>query len=203
MKTATLIYKKIENIPEGEPFTSTQFLGLGARASIDQALSRLCKKVFIVRVTRGIFVRPIVSQYVGKVMPSPQKIVDAYARAKGVTIQVQGAEAARRFGLSTQMPVQSVFYTSGTSKRFKLGELEILLKHVSSKKIVCPGSTVGLAITALWYLGKKNISTETIEKIKVKMLPLEFEALKTEIPSMPAWMADMFYKYESEKKNVR
>jgi len=202
MKVAGSILKKIEEIPEGEPFSSTQFLGLGPRAGIDQALSRLVKKGFIARVTRGVFVRPEVSRYVGAVMPGPYKVVEAYARAKGFTIQVQGAEAVRRFGLSTQMPIQPVFYTSGPSKRFKLGKLEVFLKHVSSKKLVCSNSKAGLAITALWYLGKANVNSKVIESIRKKMLPSEFQELKVAIPSMPAWMADTFHRYESERKNA-
>lgn len=200
MKTATLISKKIEGIPEGEPFTSSQFLGLGARASIDQALSRLVKKGLIARVTRGMFVRPEVSQYVGKVMPGPQAVVEAYARARGLIFQDQGAEAVRRFGLSTQMPVQPVYYTNGPSKQFKLGKLTVRFKHVSPKKLVRPGSKVGLAVTALWYLGKRNVNSKIIEAIKKKLLPSEFEELKVAIPSMPAWMADKFHRYESESR---
>jgi len=202
MKAATLIAQKIENIPEGEPFTSSQFLGLGARASVDQALSRLVKKGLIARVTRGIFVRPEMSKYVGKAMPGLNKVVEAYARAKGLTIQVQGAEAVRRFGLSTQMPVQPIYYTSGPSKQFKLGALNVRLKHVSLKKLVRPGTKAGLAVTALWYLGKENVNSTVIDAIRKKMLPSEFEELKVAIPSMPAWMADMFYRYENESKRA-
>lgn len=202
MRVATSILKKIEEIPTGEPFTSTQFLGLGPRASVDQALSRLFKSGVIARVTRGVYVRPEVSQYVGKVMPGPIKVIEAYARSSGVTIQVQGAEAARRFGLSTQMPVRSIYYTSGPSKRFKLGKLEVILKHVSSKKLVCSGSKAGLAITALWYLGKENVNSEIFNTIKKKMLPSEYDELKIAIPFMPAWMADKFFHYESEIRHV-
>lgn len=202
MKVAALILKNVEEIPTGEPFTSTQFLGLGPRASIDQSLSRLIKKGVITRITRGVFVRPEISRYVGKVIPGPNKVVETYARVKGLTIQVHGAEAVRRFGLSTQMPVQSVFYTSGSSKRFKLGELEVFLKHVSPKKLVCPRSKAGLAITALWYLGKKNVNSNVIGTIRKKMLPSEFQELKVAIPLMPAWMADRFYMYEKEQRRI-
>jgi hypothetical protein len=202
MKAATKIFKKIEEIPKGEPFISTQFLGFGPRASIDQALSRLVKNGVISRIARGLFVRPEMSQYVGKVIPGLNKVIEAYARAKGITIQIQGAEAVRRFGLSTQMPVQPVFNTSGPSRKFKLGELNVTLKHVSPKKLVCPGSKAGQAITALWYLGKENINASVIETIMKKMLPLEFEELKVAIPLMPAWMADAFHHYEREKKRA-
>jgi len=43
-------------------------------------------------------------------MPEPSKVAQAIARAHGETVQVQGAEAARLLGLTTQMPLQAVFY---------------------------------------------------------------------------------------------
>jgi len=61
-KTAKLIRERIEAMPIGEPFTPTAFLECGTRASVDQTLSRLVKAGSIERVTRGVFVRPEVTQ---------------------------------------------------------------------------------------------------------------------------------------------
>jgi len=116
MTTAGTIRNHIKGIAIGEPFTSIQFNGLGTRASIDQALSRLVKGGEIVRVSRGVFVRPKNSRYVGQVMPELSKVAQAIANAHGETIQVHGAEAARLLGLTTQMPLQSLFYTSGRNR---------------------------------------------------------------------------------------
>jgi len=54
--------ERIEAMPIGEPFTPTAFLECGTRASVDQTLSRLVKAGSIERVTRGVFVRPEVTQ---------------------------------------------------------------------------------------------------------------------------------------------
>jgi len=203
MKTAALILKKIEALPEGELFASAQFLGLGLRANIDQILSRLIKKGVIVRVSRGLFVRAKMNPHVGPVIPGPYKVVEAYARTHGLAIQVHGAEALRQFGLSTQVSVRPIFYTSGPSRRFRIGELTVVLKHVSPKKMVHAGSKVGLAITALWYLGKNQVTPTVIEAINKKLLTDEVEILKAELHSMPSWMADIFYHHAENKKHVR
>ncbi|MFZ9478269.1 MAG: DUF6088 family protein, partial [Steroidobacteraceae bacterium] len=78
-KTAELIRQRIEAMPIGEPFTPTAFLECGTRASVDQTLSRLVKAGSIERVTRGVFVRPEVSRFVGKVSPSPLKVAETVA----------------------------------------------------------------------------------------------------------------------------
>src|SRR5260370_22441869 len=81
MTTAGTIRNHIKEIAIGEPFTSTQFNGLGTRASVDQALSRLVKRGEIVRVSRGVFVRPKNSRYAGQGMPELSKVAQAIATA--------------------------------------------------------------------------------------------------------------------------
>src|SRR5437016_6022508 len=85
MKIAELIHNRIEQIQPGEPFTPAVFLELGSRAVVDQTLSRLVKVGEILRVTRGVFMRPKKSRYLGNVMPEPFKLAETFA--KGETIQ--------------------------------------------------------------------------------------------------------------------
>src|SRR5580704_9668342 len=146
MTTVEAIRSHIKRIAAGEPFTSTQFVGTGRRAAVDQALSRFVKRGEIIRVTRGVFVRPKKNRYVGEVMPGPSKVAQAVASAHGEMIQVQGAEAARLMGLTTQMPLQSVFYTSGPNRRLKIGKLQLVLKHVTPRKLALSGRPSGLAL---------------------------------------------------------
>jgi hypothetical protein len=138
------------------------------------------------------------SRYVGQVMPEPSKVAQAIANAHGETIQVHGAEAARLLGLTTQMPLQSVFYTSGRNREIKLGKLRLILKHVAARKLALSGRPSGLALSALWYIGKEQVSPRTIEAIRAKLTPEAFEEFKAETRSMPAWMADTLLRYEQE-----
>lgn len=80
-KTAELIRERIEAMPIGEPFTPAAFFECGTRASVDQTLSRLVKAESIEHVTRGVFARPEVSRFVGKVMPEPLKVAETVAKA--------------------------------------------------------------------------------------------------------------------------
>lgn len=194
--TAELIRHRIEEMPAGEPFTPASLLECGTRASVDQSLSRMVKAGLIERVTRGVFVRPEISSHVGKVMPEPLKVAQILAKSTGAVIQVHGAEAARRLELTTQMPMQSVFSTSGPSKRIRVGKMEIRLQHVSPRKLALAGRPAGLALAALWYLGKSEVSPRTIEKVRSKLSSCEFEALRSATSAMPAWMSDVFIRYE-------
>jgi len=197
-KTAELIRQRIEAMPIGEPFTPTAFLGCGTRASVDQTLSRLVKAGSIERVTRGVFVRPEVSRFVGKVMPEPFKVAETVAKTTGAIVQVHGAEAARRLELTTQVPTQSVFMTSGPSKRFRVGNTEIRLQHVCQRKLALAGRPAGIALAAMWYLGKNELTPALVEKIRGKLGASEFEALKSATSAMPAWMSDAIFRNEQK-----
>jgi hypothetical protein len=203
MKTTSRIEQYIQKTPRGTPFTATVLMKHGARAAVDQALCRLASAGKIVRLTRGVYVRPEESRYVSQVLPEPFKVVEAIAKKTNEIVQVSGAEAARQFGLSTQVPAQPIFLTTGPSKRFNIGNLEVTLKHVSRKKIPFPESKVGLAILALWYLGKKLVTHQTIEKIKKKLTPTEFEKFQSSREYMPAWMSNVVLQYKNMKEIER
>jgi len=193
MSTAETIRKHVLRIRRGEPFTNTRLLKLGSRASVDKTLSRLVDEGVIQRIARGVFVRPRENRFIGSVMPDASRVVEVMARDHGETIQVHGAEAARRFKLSTQVPTLPVFYTSGPSRELKMGNLTVRLRHVSRRKLLLAGKRPGLALSALWYLGKNNMSASVISAIRAGLTAEEFEMLKN--TDLPAWMAEALAKH--------
>ena len=196
MKTPVLIRELVQALPQGTPFAASMFFETGARATVYQALSRLVSGGEIERVKRGIFVRPRESRFVGKIPPSAQEVAEVVARVSGGALQINGAEAAQRLGLSTQVPTKSVYYTTGKSSRFRVGQLEVTLKHVSPRKMALGAGPAGEALTALWYLGKKQVTPQVIGQIKSRMPADEYDVLKNASALMPAWMAESVRRYE-------
>jgi hypothetical protein len=197
MKTTGAIKALVEQLSVGEPFTTRVFMPLGPRTAVDQTLSRLVRAGAIARVGRGVFVKPRISAYVGAVTPEPLKVAQAIASANGETVQVHGAEAARRLELSTQMPTRAVFYTSGASRRLLVKGTSVELRHAAPRKLALAGRPAGLALSALWYLGKKQTTPVVLERIKNRLPPEEFEALKSAMAYMPAWMAQAIRRHEA------
>jgi hypothetical protein len=193
------IRNRIAGMPAGEPFLSARFLDLGSRPAVDQALSRLVKAGTIARVMRGVFVRPKKSQFVTQVLPSPFEIARALATSTGVVVDIQGAEAVRYFKLSTQVPIKSVFFTSGPSRHLKLGHTELVLRHVALRKLALAGRPAGLALAALWYLGKKGVTVEILAKVLNTLDPAEREAFRGARSMMPAWMTSTLLQYEGSQ----
>lgn len=198
MSVSEQIRGKAERLPLGQPVTFKEFMGFGSRAAVDQALSRLVRAGVLSRPARGIYVRPKRSPFVGEVPPEPAKMAEAIAQASGAVVQIHGAEAARRLGFSTQVPARPIFYTNGPNRRFRLGGMEVTLKHVSPRKLALAGRMAGVALTALWYLGKNSVTPLTIEQVRRRLSAEEFEALRKATKIMPGWMHDAFLRHENE-----
>lgn len=179
----TLINEK----PLGQPFTNTGFLHLGPRSSINKALSRLVNTDVIVRITRGVYVLPKQNRYIGNVMPDVHDVLKVIARQSGETIQLHGAEAARRLKLSSQVPVIPIFFTSGRSRKIAIGKLAVELKHASHRKLQLAGTRAGLALVALWFLGSGEVTNEIVDSIKATLTGDEYQLLVN--ADIPIWMA--------------
>ena len=196
MSTSQAIRERIASQPAGEPFTPALFAGLGSRAAIDQALMRLVKAGSVERIGHGLYLVPKAGRFGIKAMPAPELVARTVAEAEGATIEVHGAEAARRLGLSTQMPAQAVFQTTGSPRQIRLGQLVVRLQHVAPRKLALAGRPAGQALSALWYLGRSQVTPDTFKQIAKKLPAGEFAALSGAKASMPAWMVEALTRYE-------
>ena len=189
MSTAQAIRSRIGSLPRGTPFTSSRFADLGTRGSVHRALSRLTRSGEIERVSRGVFVRPRKSCFVGNVFPAVADVVRTRAKANGETVQVHGAEAVRRLGLSTQVPTVPVFHTSASSRTIRVGDTTVRMIHTSNRRrLQLAGEPAGLALSALWYLGKEGVTPDAVATVAVALSREQFQRLRS--AKMPAWMAD-------------
>jgi Family of unknown function (DUF6088) len=192
----------ILNLPEGESFSSNALRSFASTENIRQILNRLVKSGEIKRVARGIFVKPKRLSS-GEQLPSSFEIAETLTKSTGETIIVHGAEAARQLQLTTQVPMRLVFYTNGNTRTLKIANRTIRLKHVNPSRLIAPGTMAGLVISALLYLGRDAVTTDTISAIKQRISKAEFKETIALTEKMPAWMSDIFYKYQQENVNEK
>ncbi len=165
-------------------------MSCGPRSAIDKVLSRLTQEGKIIRLSRGIFVRPKKNSYIGFVMPDVTEVIQKKAQIKGERIQVHGGEAANKLGLSTQVPLIPVYYTSASSRTYRIGKLTVKMIHTSNPRLLqfsC--EPAGIAISALWYIGKNNVTTEMVTTIKKRIGLQEFNKLRS--ANLPLWMVEL------------
>ena len=200
MSISKEIIRKIKSLRRGKPFLSNDFLKFGSRAAVDQVLARLVKAGEIKRIKRGLFVKPERNAYVGEVLPGAEEVARFLAKQTGAKLAISGAEAARRFGFTTQVSSQSVFLTDGPSRNYRLGNQEVRLKHVAPRKVALAGRPAGEALSALWYLGSDEVSPSTFERIEERLPQEEFSVLVKNREVMPGWMRDALHQYQKERQ---
>ncbi len=172
-------------LPQAVPVSAKELLHLGSRAAIDQSLSRLVRRGQILRAGRGRYVRPVETRF-GKRPPSVEATAEALANTRGETIAPSGAASANAMGLTTQVPVQAIYLTSGKSRRVALEKQTIEFRHAPGWQLL-PGPA-GNAIRALSWIGPERIG-EAVPLLR--RLPastaLEIASVRSR---MPTWMAE-------------
>jgi hypothetical protein len=186
-------------LAEAKPFVIANVLSFGTRAAVDQAITRLVKEGTIERVTRGMYMRPGVDEYVGKVFPSAEEIVAALASETNAVFDVHGALAAVELGLTTQHPMSTIFLTTGRSRVIAIGKSRIFLRHQAASKLALSGTRAGLALRALEYLGQREVTMSTLGKVKSKLKKEEFANLSEARGAMSSWLSDQFFYFENSE----
>lgn len=182
------IRRKIRAKPRGWVFTPQAFTGIGPRTAVDQALSRLRRKGEIRRLGQGLYEFPRFHPHIGILSPSPEAIAEALAEKTQTQIMVSGAQAANVLGLSTQVPAHNIFLTDGRSRTIKVGNQEVVLKHVAPSKMLGAGTRGGLVIQALRSLGTSNIEEAPVASVSQKLPPSVKSEIKRLTPAAPGWL---------------
>jgi len=181
------IRKRIRAMHRGAVFTPRQFANLGTRAAIDQALSRLQRSGQIRRLTRGVYEFPKIHPKIGVLSPSLEGVAKAVALRTGSRISVSGAKAANLLGLSTQVPMQNIFWTEGPSRTIRIGNQTVTLKHVAPSKMIAAGTEAGMVIQAIRSLGERGIHEVPVNTLAAKLPRPVKKAVRRLAPAAPAW----------------
>jgi len=174
-------------LPQGAAFRAKELLHLGARAGVDQALSRLERSGALARIGRGLYVRPTSGRF-GPRSPSAGKVVNTLASATGEIIAAHGAVAANALGLTTQTPVRTIYLTSGRSRNVKVGGQVVELRHAPEWELLLPGQAAGDALRALSWAGKSR-AHETVSALRQRLKPADRKDLLGLRGRMPTWLA--------------
>ncbi len=75
---------------------------------------------------RGVYDKPAYSNLLQEVAaPDPEQIAEALARSYNWTIAPSGNTALNLLGLSTQVPANWVFISSGPYKKYEFGSVKL------------------------------------------------------------------------------
>ncbi len=152
------ILTRAGGLAEGTPVSSRTFLDLGTEPAIRNVLLRLLRLHKLLRVGRGIYVMPVVSRF-GSSAPSAHRFIEELSKQSGEDIVSSGATTANALGLTTQVPVQMVYWTSGRSRKLNLGKLVLHLEHVAAWQLALAKEPSGEIVRALAWAGPERVHT--------------------------------------------
>lgn len=190
---ASKIIRRIRTKQHGWVFTPKDFLDLGTRSNVDFVLHQLVQQQTIRRIGRGVYDFPVKHPKLGMLAPSTDNILRAVATQTGEIIQPSGAEAANWLGLSTQVPAQPLYLTSGRTRNVTIGNETIRLKHTSVTPLRGQPDKTTLMVQALLYMGKQHIN-DTIVKTCARQLSTRQKVdLRHMAAQVPGWLTPVIH----------
>ncbi len=174
--------------PEATPIQAEDLLHLGERAAVSRALSRLAHCERLMRVCRGIYMRPIQTRF-GLRAPSLHNALASLSELWDVTIVPNGGDAANWLGLTTQNTVRSVYLTSGPNRVLYFGAHRVELLHAPSWQLAAPNRNAGTVIRAVAWLGPREVE-KSFDAVLPKLSAEDLSELLAARTVMPSWMAE-------------
>ena len=179
--------QRIEAMPEDcilfrsdFPEYHTEFVG--------SILSELTTKGILVKIAHGIYTKPRESKF-GVVLPSVDKVVQAIAVRDNAEVLPSGMTALNVLGLSTQVPMNYTYLTTGSERTVNLSNRKVVLKRGVPKNFCYATRLISLLVQALKALKKENVGDSELNVIRQLVLKeTDKDTLVKDVDMMPAWM---------------
>lgn len=182
------ILKKIGKAKRGSLFFPEYFSAFGSARTVAKSLSRLTKAGELYRVAPGIYVRPKKDKVLGIVLPGIEEIAEAIRKRDKARIVPTGSYALYKLGLTTQVPMNVVYFTDSTARKIKVGKQTITFKRASARNLSAIGDTSMLVIQALKTIGKDKVTKEELHKIKELLNQEKPFHLQHDLKIAPEWI---------------
>ncbi|MBK7489060.1 MAG: hypothetical protein IPI74_04445 [Bacteroidales bacterium] len=188
VSTDDQILKKIRKAKRGTLFFIDDFASIGNKKTVGKALERLVNSGELHRVATGIYVRPVNDELLGVVLPGIEEIAEAIRKRDKARIVPTGSYALYKLGLTTQVPMNVVYYTDSTARKIKVGKQTITFKRASARNLSAIGDTSKLVIQALKTIGKDKVTEEELGKIRELLKQEKPFHMQHDLKIAPEWI---------------
>lgn len=155
---------------------------------VGSTLAELTESGVLFKMAQGIYVKPQKSRF-GLVLPSIEKIVQAIAMRDNAEVLPTGTTALNALGLSTQVPMNYSYLTSGSERTIKLANRQVVLKRGVPKNFCYKTRLIALLTQALRALKQENVGDSELQIIRELIAKeTDKESLAKDVDAMPGWM---------------
>lgn len=199
-KIAQEVKKRIADGGNGKIYFANNFSDLQNDQTVTKALQRLSEEGFLIRLSKGIYLYPESTRF-GILTPSVDDIVKAIAERDNALILPTGSTALNKLGFSSQVPMNAVYLTTGSTRTLKIGNRKLSLKHSAPRNFAYKGTLMPLIVESLKELVESSIDKEVIGKIEkiVSSLPeTDFNLFVDDLQYAPQWIRTIIQKVIKE-----
>lgn len=161
---------------------------------ISKLLSAAADEGRLMRLSGGIFMKPANTAY-GVAMPSMLQIAEAIAERDHVQILPVGETAENLFGLSEQVPMKTMFLTSGSARAININGRVLQFKRGVPRNFAYKDKHLAAFCQALKSIGDGNLTDEQMSVIYEVMKHYRNSAeARADILLMPLWIRRLLTK---------
>ncbi len=182
------IESKITKTSRGEIFFISDFTKYGSEANVRQVLSRLEKESIIERIAFGIYLKPKKDEVLGVIYPNLDEIARKIAKRDKARIVPTGSYALFLLGLTTQIPLNTVYLTDGSQRVVKIGNRSIKFKRSVPKTFAIKDDLLQLVVQSLKEIGQKNSTEDFLLKLQKSVIKISDKTIETELKYAPMWI---------------
>lgn len=199
-KVINIIKTRIQEVPDETLFFNNSFPEFDDEY-VGQILSDLAKEGMLHHLSRGVYLKTEETRF-GLVYPPIEDIAKAIARRDNAEVIPTGATAQNILGLSTQVPMNAVFLTSGSARKIPLGERSITFRRAVPKNFAVKGRYTCLIVQALKSIGEGNLTDEDLAKVQelIRNHP-EPDTIEQDLTAMPSWIRRIFIRTLKNEKS--
>ena len=189
---------EIARMTPGMVFFPSDLAKVGTKTShVLKVLERETKAGTILRLAQGVYYYPKADDKygLGIIYPSYEEVAERIAERDKVIIVPTGAYALNKLGFSTQVPMNLVYMTDGTSKTIKMSNgYSIKFIHTTQKNLAYKNRLLQMLVFALKDIGKENITEEQEARVRSLLQNTPLEQIRDDLGLMPAWIKDLILK---------
>ena len=183
----TTLKERIEAMPEDTILFRSDFPEYHSEY-VGSVLAELTNNGVSVKLSQGIYAKPRKSRF-GVVLPSVDKVVQAIALRDNAEVIPSGVTALNALGLSTQVPMNYTYLTTGSERIVKLKNQQVAFKRGVPKNFCYGTRLITLLVQALKLLQQRNLKDTDLQTIRSLVAKEQDKATLTkDVDMMPAWM---------------
>lgn len=195
----------LRNSRGSKVYSAKDFLDLGGRRAIDQALSRLAKAGFLRRIDRGLYDRPLIGTFGSKkgkaLTPDTMSVISALTKKLNISIFPTGISSANYLRLTNAVPVKPEFLTDGPSRKVEIIDVSVQLKHAGKKILPWVNRPAFHVVNTMFWFGidmfKNDDMINQLRSVTSCEILHDLKAGKSLLPSWASQVVDKLLQGDS------